>query len=315
MNIEFLKYENNRIYYRNITDDIIYVRIDVYDNYSNSFMFSNELDLGCNGEYFTYIPFVWNITEIYIYDRINNELLCNFNINGNRKLNEYDEYGYILRLFQLEKGKIIQSSLNQLVGEHFYNREYENIIDIEENDIVVDVGFNYGIFSLFALYNKAKKIYGFEPNKDIYNKIKNIYPEKDKVEIFNYAISDQNKKIIFYSTEDTVASSITMPIFDSKSYEVQCINLYDFIIENNIEKIDFLKIDCEGEEYRIFESIPDSIFSKIKKVMVEFHFNDGVKINILIDKLNRLNFEWYFSFNVNYNSDGGLIFAKNKNII
>lgn len=308
--IEYIKYENNRIYYKNNSDKIILVNIDVYDNYTNSFMFSNNLDLHPNGGYFTYIPFVWNITDVYFYDRTNNELLSHIKINGNKKLNQYDEYGYILRLFQMEKGKTIQGSLNQIVGEHFYTREYKNTIDVEEDDIVVDVGFNYGIFSLFALYNKAKKIYGFEPNIDIYNKIKNIYPENDKVEIYNYAVSDENKKITFYSTEDTVASSITESRTNSKEYEVQCINLYDFIIQNNIEKIDFLKIDCEGEEYNIFKSIPDEYFLKIKKIMVEFHFNDGSKANILTDKLNKLNFQWQFSSNVNYNSEVGLIFAK-----
>jgi predicted RNA methylase len=41
--------------------------------------------------------------------------------------------------------------------------------------LVVDVGFNYGIFSLGALNYGASKVYGFEPNKNIYNVIKDIY--------------------------------------------------------------------------------------------------------------------------------------------
>jgi FkbM family methyltransferase len=286
--IQFLNYENNRIIYKSDSPEIIPIRIEVYDNYTNSFMFSNELDLNPTVEFFTYIPFVWNIVEVYIYDRRNNEILCHHRIKGGKKLNEYDEYGYIQKLFQIEKNKVLQGSLNQVVGEHFFMREYINVFDIEEGDVVVDVGFNYGIFSLFALYNKASKIYGFEPNIDIYNTIKNIYPEPDRVEIYNYAVSDKNKKMTFYSTPDTVASTMSFSKDGCKEYEVQCINLSDFIIEYNIEKIDFLKIDCEGEEYNV---------------------------NIIINKLEKNNFTWRFSHNVDYNSDVGLIYAqKNVNI-
>lgn len=306
--IQLLRQENNRIYY--ITDTIYIIRIDVYDNYTNSFMFSNTLEVHPNYEYFTFIPFIWNITDIYFYNIKNNELITKFKIKGNKKLNEYDEYGYIHKLFQIEKGKTIQGSLHQIIGEHFFIREYKDFIDIDDGDVVFDIGFNYGIFSLFALYNNASKIYGFEPNIDIYNKINNIYPEKDRVEIFNYAVSDKYKKTIFYSTEDSVCSTISIQK-NSKQYEVQCINLYDFILQQNIEKIDFLKIDCEGEEYKIFESIPDDFFIKIKKIIVEFHIiNDESNINILTNKLDRLNFNWQFSNNANYNSEVGLIFAK-----
>jgi FkbM family methyltransferase len=314
--IKYLNYNENRILYKNESDEIIEARIEVYENYTNSFMFSNNIDLYPYGEYFTYIPYVWKNISVNIYDRNNNELLNVFKISGNRKLNHYDDYGYLSNLFKIEKTKEIQRSLNDVIGEHFYTREYENFVDVEENDIVFDIGFNYGIFSLGALYKKAYKVYGFEPNIEIYNKIKNIYPEKDKVELFNYAVSDENKKISFYSLDNTVCSTISKePSSDDnfKEYEVQCINLYDFIVQNNIEKIDFLKIDCEGEEYKVFESIPDDYFSKIRKIILEFHFNDGNMIYILTDKLNRTNFDWKFSNGVNFESEVGLIFAKNKN--
>ena len=49
---------------------------------------------------------------------------------------------------------------------------------------------------------------------------------------------------------------------------------------------------------------------KIRKIILEFHWNDGEKIFIITDKLNRLDFDWVFSNGVNYESSGGLIFAK-----
>jgi FkbM family methyltransferase len=311
--IEIMELNDHRVYYTLYSDDIIQSRIEVYDIYTNGLMFYNKMDLHPNASYFTYIPFTWSNMRICIYNDITNELLIDKKLNGDRKINQYDEYGYLCRLINSTDNITLQSSLHNVIGEHFYNTNYKYFIDIDENDIVFDVGFNYGIFSLYALYNNAKKIYGFEPNIDIYNKIYNIFPELDKVELYNYAVSDSNKFVKFNSTEDSLRSSITIDYNDSVSYDVKCINLYDFIIENNIEQIDFLKIDCEGEEYNIFNSIPDDYFCKIKKIMVEFHFNDGNKINILTDKLNRTGFNWIFEKNSDdMNNELGLIFAKNK---
>lgn len=309
--IEITDICDHRVNYTLYSDSIVHSRIEVYDVYTKGLMFFNELELHPNVSYFTYIPFTWNKMRFCVYDDKTNELLLDKKIYGDRKLNCYDDYGYLCRLIGSIENKILQSSLHNVIGEHFYNRNYQYFIDVEDGDVVFDVGFNYGIFSLSALNNNAKKVYGFEPDRDVYNKIHNIFPELDKVELYNYAISDSNKLVKFYSAVDSVRSSITSVVEDSDSYDVQCISLYDFIVENKIEKIDFLKIDCEGEEYNIFNSIPDDYFSRIRKIMVEFHFNDGDKIKTLIDKLNRTGFTWIFeNNNESENSELGLIFAK-----
>ena len=42
-----------------------------------------------------------------------------------------------------------------------------------------------------------------------------------------------------------------------------------------IEQCDFLKIDCEGAEYDIIDSLPIEYFTKINKMMIEYHFADS----------------------------------------
>ena len=72
-------------------------------------------------------------------------------------------------------------------------QEYSNYdFDINDNDIVIDVGAHIGLFALFASqFCKLGKIFCFEPIKENYellvenvksNKIKNIIP-------FNFAVS------------------------------------------------------------------------------------------------------------------------------
>jgi hypothetical protein len=116
-----------------------------------------------------------------------------------------------------------------------------------------------------------------------------------------------------YEDIGTVGSSVSKKPHDTiSSYNVQCINLYEYIKANIRKPIDFLKVDCEGEEYRIFDSIPDVYFSTIKKVIVEFHNNTGPEVRSLIDKFERTGFDWQYEVNTSAASEVGLMYASKK---
>lgn len=311
--IKFEKYsiEDNTIHYTNTTDKILTVRIEVFEGYTKSLLFENQIDLHPGYFYYTYIPFPLENIRIYFYNTITNELIAPFVVDGIMSLEEIDRENY-LRKIQSKNNRLHQMGVNGVIKEHLLERKYRNIVDVEYGDIVFDIGFNYGIFSLGALNKGAKKIYGFEPNKYIFDKL-SIYPDKDKVTIYNNAVSKENKLVTFYDRGDTLASSTSnnYDYFDEK-YDVQSINIFDFILQNNIEKIDFLKVDCEGSEYEIFESIPDEYFSKIRKIHVEFHDNNRYNVQGLINKLERNHFEWEIESEKDINSSVALIFAKKK---
>jgi len=312
---EGISEEKHHIYYQNYSKETIPVRIKVYEGYTDGYAFKSDLDLSPGVNYYTYIYPAWKNRKVMIYHRETNELLAPFVIDGDKDLSDFDKFGYIKKLLQVEKDIDCQVGIYSVLREHLYDREYKDYCDVEKGDVVLDIGFNYGVFSLGALLNGASKIYGLEPNKKIYKIVKENYPEQDKVSLYNLAVSDKNEIVKFNVGHDTLASSISDPVGDYKeSYEVQCVNILDFIMMNQIDKIDFLKIDCEGTEYLIFEGIPDSYFKTIRRIHVEFHFNEGKKVLSLIDKLERNGFEWKYENDRDQNSSIGLIFARNKNI-
>jgi len=318
--IKFIEYSKNekKIKYSNSTSEILPVRIDFYEGYTNSFMFSSSIDLGTdpNVYYYTYIPGRWKNMRAYFYHRDTNQLIAPFVFDGDINMKELDYENYLTKI-QSNNTPLQQLGVNDVLREHFSDRQYKDIVDVEDGDVVVDIGFNYGIFSLGAIKNGASKIYGFEPNRGVFKKLED-YPRKDIVRIFNYAVSDKYETLTFYEGNNTLGSSIFPNVGDYKeSYEVQCVNFYDFIVRNNITKIDFLKVDCEGTEYSIFESIPDEFFTTIKKIHVEFHNNFNQEVQQLIDKFERNGFEWQYEFGKDINSEIGLIFAKrrNKNLV
>ena len=83
-----------------------------------------------------------------------------------------------------------------------------------------------------------------------------------------------------------------------------------FLEENNITKIDYLKIDCEGAEYDIIESLDkDYLTNNVNKICLEYHFNKGQLVT-LINKLKECNFKINFEFGDHQiNDELGIIYA------
>lgn len=312
---EYMSDDYKTIFYSNVSNFVIPIVVEVHETYTNSLIYSEEFEISPGYQYYTYIPQAWKNRKLLIFNRQTKQLLLPVWIDGILSIPEIDNFGYIKKLFDNESDSILQLGIHATLSEHFMDRKYKDYVDVEEGDIVVDIGFNYGVFAIKSLYNKASKIYGFEPSQKAYNVCKKIYTDKDKIELFNFAVGGNNGKVVFKQGKSSLTSSTYGDVEDFEtSYEVDVIKLTDFLFFHKIDKIDFLKVDCEGSEYEIFDSIPDDIFSNIKKIHVEFHYNDGIKVFSLIDKLDRNNFEWIFDPDTNTNNVIGMIYAKNKNI-
>ena len=73
----------------------------------------------------------------------------------------------------------------------------------------------------------------------------------------------------------------------AKKFECKLIPISKVIRDNNIERIDLLKIDCEGAEILALKSIAAEDWDKIQQVVVEVHDSEGRKefaLNLLREK-------------------------------
>lgn len=141
-----------------------------------------------------------------------------------------------------------------------------------DDDIVVDIGAQIGMYSIYAS-NTAKKVYSFEPTYDNYkslnrnigiNNIRNVVPIKKAV------LSKSGKKEISINKDNCGSHSFIWNHTGGKE-TVNATTLKEFIEENHIKKINLLKIDCELSEYDILFNCPDEVFEKIDKIMLETH--------------------------------------------
>jgi FkbM family methyltransferase len=147
---------------------------------------------------------------------------------------------------------------DSIIKEIFIDKCYEKFFEVEEGDIVLDVGASVGPFTYSILHKKPKHVFCFEPSeREFKTLVRNTlgFP----VTHINKGISNVNSIVMndhLFGGEDQM-ESITFSKF---------VDLY------NIDKIDFLKTDCEGGEFDIFniENL-HWIKNNVKKIVGEWH--------------------------------------------
>ena len=160
----------------------------------------------------------------------------------------------------------------------FENREYSDYFPFYKKVNIIDIGAHYGYFSIFAKNNTDKNsiIIAIEPNKSNFKHLeKNIRDCKiSNIRSFNYAIGGKSGLSKLYQGQTPNHSIVENYILLKQNRgfeEIEVKTLEEFINENNLDKIDFLKMDCEGAEYSILENTPNYIYDKIITISMEFH--------------------------------------------
>lgn len=195
----------------------------------------------------------------------------------------------------------------------FYEIFLQNIyskLNIKNGDTVIDLGGHYGFFDLYAVKNGAKKVYTFEPSKKTYDVLCKNLTGIDKVEKYNMAVSDtiNGKEFLslgsssinsFYDSFNTSPeNSTTLGI--KKKEHIPTIDLNTFLHNNDIDRVDIMKMDCEGSEWDIMPTLTDNFLKyRLRKIIMEvhdFHVDNSVEARVkrakeLIDRLEKCNYK------------------------
>lgn len=142
---------------------------------------------------------------------------------------------------------------------------------------VFDVGANNGDYSylLREIFPNAK-IHAFEPLKKVFDKLL-IISDKAQINAHNFGFSNENKSQTIYFNSNSLLSSLHdrdlrhVNMAFSQSEIVQLKTIDSFCAENNIKKIDFLKLDIEGHELRALNGAKNLIDNgNIRFIQFEF---------------------------------------------
>jgi FkbM family methyltransferase len=236
-------------------------------------------------------------------------------------------YSQELKLFGQNRFLVINSKqvklshlgddLFPIVTEIFYDKVYErDFVRLNLNDVVVDIGANYGVFSLYSQMFNPSKVYAVEPLKATFKSMKKNLTEYG-VTCINKAVSSENgfEKFMITEVNGNNFSEKNGNGFHPSSVIgeeiVETVTINQLVSDYDIDRIDFLKVDCEGGELDLFRTIDkEYLQNNIGKIAMEYHSKEIHDEVIDILKSNNFIIEDTLGSN-----DIGLIYAYNINLI
>ena len=143
-----------------------------------------------------------------------------------------------------------------------------NYTGLDKHSVIFDLGGYEGQWASDIYGRFRSTIYIFEVYKPYYDKIKERFSLNNDINIFNYGLSAENTDIRI--TIDDVGTSAFKR--SENMIDAQLKNVRDFIVENEIQKIDLMKINIEGGEYELLTYLISSgIVKQIVNLQIQFH--------------------------------------------
>jgi FkbM family methyltransferase len=153
--------------------------------------------------------------------------------------------------------------------------------DVTDNSIVIDIGANIGVYSIFAAStSKNTIVYAYEPMPENYDLfLENIKTNKLEKNIipFKLGVGSKTEKRKLFVGWSSPFHSLYSNKKKGEYLEIKCTSFKDIFDENKIEQCDVLKMDCEGAEFEILYNTPGEYLKKIKEIRMEYHNIDGNK--------------------------------------
>ena len=196
-----------------------------------------------------------------------------------------------------------------------FNRTGEKkFIKLIKNEInlSLDIGANVGNYTKLILQETNSKVISFEPLPDAYRELEVLKKEfRDRLETFNIAISNENKKQELYFGNKKSEKASLMKNLEKLSFveetninkifvEVKKLDDLKNMLKNEI--IDFIKIDTEGHEFEVLDGAKNLLKKHQPKfIQIEFNWHQLLKGQTLYKLSSMIDFSDIFRILPNEN--------------
>jgi len=150
--------------------------------------------------------------------------------------------------------------------------------------VIVDIGCRWGFAEKFISDSEFFRVYGFDPDLEECRSLSRRYGQ-DTVSIIPVALAETAGKRTLYITQEPACSSLLPPDPELtenypalqcarhvSSIEVETTTLDNWANENDVQVIDYIKIDTQGTELEILKG-GINILSNVRCLEVEVEFN------------------------------------------
>jgi FkbM family methyltransferase len=162
--------------------------------------------------------------------------------------------------------------------------QYLEFADLKSGGIVLDMGAYAGITSIIfgRIVSHEGKVYAFEPDPQNYAciheniKIARAAGGLENIKVIEKAVWENSLGLEF-SSEGAMGSSATeiVGLARGNILKVPSISIADFCEINDIQKLDFIKMDIEGGEVKVLESAKEILAKLRPKMIIEPHYIDN----------------------------------------
>lgn len=232
------------------------------------------------------------------------------------------------QLYRLPNGLKI-AHLNKSETDFIYKEVFEDAgylkhgVTLWDGDCVFDVGANIGMFTLYVKHARANaQVYAFEPTPALFDRLRaNAAMHDLKGRLYACGLSDRSKAVEFtfyprmssmsgvYADRhedievsravisnqderlDAYADDLLEGRFEKETFMAEMKTLSEVIRENNITRIDLLKVDVEKSEMDVLNGIEPEDWGKIKQIVIEAHDIDG-RVERITGLLEKYGFEF-----------------------
>ncbi|MDR0336661.1 MAG: FkbM family methyltransferase [Planctomycetaceae bacterium] len=207
-----------------------------------------------------------------------------------------EKYAFVSGIIEIITPYLLQ---NPVLSAHLFGQDIEceglyepnEHIQLRADDIVIDAGANAGLFSVLGSV-KGCTVYAFEPipyMRDNY--LTKVAAWNRNITICPFALWDKEEALTFsvsHANPHSASAVVKTGYKNSEQITVPAISLDEFVRQQNIPRIDFIKADIEGAERHLLMGAKNVLKEFAPKLSIcTYHLpDDPVVIRRLIQESN-----------------------------
>jgi FkbM family methyltransferase len=158
----------------------------------------------------------------------------------------------------------------------YFERVYDRPFRLDDRGIVLDLGANIGVFSLIAATSLVPRgrVIAVEANPRVLSVLQEnvVVNCLRNIDVVFGAVAVEHGTIALHCAPDSTGATIVDPS-RGRSVMVPAVSFTELV--TMARSVELVKCDIEGAEWQIIYESDERVWSRIKRVAMEFHLDSG----------------------------------------